>query len=56
LKVWIWYSWGNWSGNADRVLNTLTKKHFQDASKKWQKHRDWCVSSQRDYFEGNGTE
>jgi hypothetical protein len=38
------------------VLNTLTKKHFQDSFQKLQKHWDRCVYSQRDYFEGDGAE
>jgi hypothetical protein len=38
------------------VLNTLTKKDFQDAFQKWQKRWDWCVCSQGDYFEGDGAE
>jgi hypothetical protein len=38
------------------VLSTLTNKHFQHAFQKWQKHRDWCVRSQEDYFEGGGAE
>jgi hypothetical protein len=33
------------------VLNTLTKKHFQDAFQKWQKCWDRSVHSQGDYFE-----
>jgi dipeptidase len=38
------------------VLNTLTKKNFQDAFQKWQKCWDRCVCSQRDYFDGDGAE
>jgi hypothetical protein len=38
------------------VLNTVTKKHFQDALQKWQKPWDWSVCSQGDYFEGDGAE
>jgi arsenate reductase-like glutaredoxin family protein len=38
------------------VLNTLTKKDFQDAFQKWQKCWDQCVRSQGDYFEGDGAE
>ncbi|PNF30519.1 hypothetical protein B7P43_G09953 [Cryptotermes secundus] len=38
------------------VLNTLTKKDFQDAFEKWQKHWDRCMRSQGDYFEGDGAE
>lgn len=36
------------------VMNTLTKG-FQDAFHLWQKHWDWYVSSNRDYFEGGGS-
>ncbi|PNF18540.1 hypothetical protein B7P43_G08515 [Cryptotermes secundus] len=38
------------------VLNTLTKKDFQDAFEKWQKRCDRCMRSQGDYFEGDGAE
>jgi hypothetical protein len=38
------------------VLNTLTKKDFQDAFQKWQKRWDWSMRSQGDYFEGDGAE
>jgi histone-lysine N-methyltransferase SETMAR len=41
---------------TETVLNTLTKKHFQDAFKKFQKQRDRCVRSQEDCFEGDGAE
>lgn len=36
------------------VLNTLIKKDFQDAFHSWQKRLDWCLSSEEDYFEGDG--
>jgi hypothetical protein len=36
---------------TQQVLNTLTKKHFQEAFQKWQKLWDQCVHSQGDYFE-----
>ncbi|PNF38762.1 hypothetical protein B7P43_G14057, partial [Cryptotermes secundus] len=38
------------------VLNTITKKDFQDAFQKWQKRWDRCMRSQGDYFEGDGAE
>ncbi|PNF42653.1 hypothetical protein B7P43_G01278 [Cryptotermes secundus] len=38
------------------MLNTLTKKDFQDAFEKWQKRWDRCMRSQGDYFEGDGAE
>jgi hypothetical protein len=38
------------------VLNTPTKKHFQDAFQMWQKRWDRCVHSQGEYFEGDGAE
>ncbi|PNF25394.1 hypothetical protein B7P43_G09783 [Cryptotermes secundus] len=38
------------------VLNTLTKKDFQDAFQKWQKRWDRCMRSQGDYFEGDGAD
>jgi hypothetical protein len=36
------------------VLNTLTKKHFQDIFKNGQKRWDRCMCFQGDYFEGDG--
>jgi hypothetical protein len=36
------------------VLNTLTEHDFQDAFKKWQKHWEWCICAEGDYFEGDG--
>jgi hypothetical protein len=41
---------------TEMVLNTVMKKHFQNALQKWQKRRDWCVHPEGDYFEGDGTE
>jgi hypothetical protein len=38
------------------VLNTLAKKHFQNALLNWQKRWHRCVHSQGDYFEGDGVE
>jgi hypothetical protein len=38
------------------VLNTLTKKDFHDAFRKWKKCWYRCVHSQGDYFEGDGAE
>ncbi|PNF23921.1 hypothetical protein B7P43_G12846 [Cryptotermes secundus] len=38
------------------VLNTLTKKDFQDAFQKGQKRWDQCMHSQGIYFEGDGAE
>jgi hypothetical protein len=35
------------------VLNTLTRKNFQDAFQKWQKRWERCVLSQGDYFQGD---
>jgi hypothetical protein len=34
------------------VLNTLTEHNFPDAFKKWQKHWEWCIFAEGDYFEG----
>jgi hypothetical protein len=36
------------------VLSTHTEHDFQDAFKKWQKHLEWCIHVERDYFEGDG--
>ncbi|PNF32071.1 hypothetical protein B7P43_G05722 [Cryptotermes secundus] len=38
------------------VLNTLTKKDFQDAFEKWQKCWDPCMRSQGDCVQGDGAE
>jgi phosphoserine aminotransferase len=39
------------------VLNILTEHDFQDASKKWEKHWEWCIHLEWDYvrFVRNGT-
>jgi hypothetical protein len=39
---------------AESVLNTLTEHDFPDAFKKWQKHWEWCIRAEGDYFEGDG--
>jgi hypothetical protein len=38
---------------SQKVLNNLTEHNFQDAFKKWQKHWEWCLHAERDYFEGD---
>ncbi|PNF37479.1 hypothetical protein B7P43_G14866 [Cryptotermes secundus] len=38
------------------VLNSLTKKAFQDSFQKWQKCWDRCMRSQGNCFEGDGAE
>jgi hypothetical protein len=42
--------------DTQTVLDTLTKKHFQDAFQKRQKRWYRCVRSQGDYFNDNGAE
>jgi hypothetical protein len=39
---------------SQAVLNILTEHDFQDAFKTWQKHSEWCIHVEGDYFEGNG--
>jgi hypothetical protein len=36
------------------LLNILTEHDLQDAFKKWQKHWEWCIHVEGDYFEGEG--
>jgi hypothetical protein len=36
------------------VLNTLTEHDFWDEFKKWQKHWEWCIHVEGDYFMGDG--
>jgi hypothetical protein len=38
---------------SQAMLNTLTEHDFQDAFKKWQKHRKHCIHEEGDYFEGD---
>jgi hypothetical protein len=38
---------------SQEVLNTLTEHDFQDAFKKWQKHWEWFISAEGDYFKGD---
>jgi hypothetical protein len=56
LKEWKFDAVEEIQVETQMVLNTLTKKDFQDAFQKWQKCWDRCVRSQGDYFEGDGTE
>jgi hypothetical protein len=41
-------------GESQVVLNAITEHDFQDAFKKWQKHREWCTCAEEDYLEGDG--
>jgi hypothetical protein len=36
------------------VLNILTENDFQYAFKKLQKHYEWCIGVEGDYFKGDG--
>jgi hypothetical protein len=36
------------------MLNTLTEQDFQDAFTNQQKHWEWCICAEGDYFEGDG--
>jgi hypothetical protein len=36
---------------SQAVLNTFTEHSFQDAFKKWQKHREWCIPAEGNCFE-----
>jgi hypothetical protein len=38
----------------EAVLNTFTEHDFQDTFKKWQKHWEWCICVEEDYFKGDG--
>jgi hypothetical protein len=38
---------------SQAVLNILTEQDFQDTFKKWQKHREWCIRAEGNYFEGD---
>jgi hypothetical protein len=38
---------------SQAVLNTLTENDFEDAFKKLQKHWEWCICAEEDYFEGD---
>jgi hypothetical protein len=39
---------------SQAVLNILTEHDFQDAFKKWQKSRKWCIHTEGDYFKRDG--
>jgi hypothetical protein len=39
---------------SQAMPNTLTEHDFQDAFKKWQKHWEWCIGAEGDYFKGDG--
>jgi hypothetical protein len=38
---------------SQAVLNTLTEQDFKDEFKKCQKHWEWCICAERDYFQGD---
>jgi hypothetical protein len=38
---------------SQAVLNTLTDHNFQDVFKKWQKHWEWYIHAEGDYFEAD---
>jgi hypothetical protein len=38
---------------SQAVLKVLTQHDFQDAFKKWQKHWEWGIHMEADYFEGD---
>jgi hypothetical protein len=39
---------------SQAVLNTITEHDFQDAFKKIQKFRNWCIHAEGDYFQDDG--
>jgi hypothetical protein len=39
---------------SQMVLNSLTEHVLQNAFKKWQKYREWCIRAEGDYFKGDG--
>jgi hypothetical protein len=41
---------------SQALLNTLTEHDFQDTFKEWQKHCEWCIHAEGDYFKGDGRE
>jgi hypothetical protein len=41
---------------SQAVLNTLTEHDFEDAFKKRQKHWEWCIYVNGDYFKGVGNQ
>jgi hypothetical protein len=41
---------------SQAVLNTLTEHDFQDALKKLQKRREYCIRVERDYFQGDDSQ
>jgi hypothetical protein len=36
------------------MLNIVTEHDFHNAFKKWQKHWDWCIWVEGDYFKDDG--
>jgi hypothetical protein len=42
------------TAESQAVLNTLTEHDFQDAFKKWQKHWEQYICTEREYFEDDG--
>jgi len=41
---------------SQNVLGTLREQDFQHAFQQWQRHWDWCVAEQGDYFKGDAAQ
>jgi transposase len=39
--------------NVIRKLRAITESAFQEAFQQWRKHWEQCITSRRDYFEGD---
>jgi hypothetical protein len=56
LKGWKFDEVEEIQAEMQKLLNSLTKNHFQSAFQKWQKRWDKCVRFQSDYFEDDSAE
>jgi histone-lysine N-methyltransferase SETMAR len=36
------------------IINTLTFENFQECTKSWETHWDYCIHAQGNYFKGDG--
>jgi hypothetical protein len=41
---------------SQAMLNILTENNFQDVFTKWQKHWEWCIRTEGDYFKDDGSQ
>jgi hypothetical protein len=41
---------------SQNILGTLREQDFQQVFQQWQRHWNWCVNAQGEYFEGDAAQ